>query len=152
MKLSLLAFKFGCCRLFDDSFAGRHRYGSVPDGYVCRFCKQTGHHASVCPSKPEVVAPHIKKPTGIPNSFLTIVDDPLAPGALLTDHGEFAVPTIDALVLSPCLSQILIGCYVCRCCFVIDVRFLLDVMFVSVVLLLMSDFDWMLCLSVLFCY
>ena len=42
--------------------------------------------------------PKFKRSTGIPNSFLTYVDNPLLPGALLTHSGQFAVPTLDVWV------------------------------------------------------
>lgn len=77
------------------SYADRGKY-PLPSGYVCKGCGQSGHHIKQCPTKPEVLGPYIKRPTGIPNSFLTIVEDPLTPGALLTARGQFAVPTLDA--------------------------------------------------------
>ena len=42
-----------------------------------------------------MVEPRYKRTTGIPSTMLTIVDDPLHPGALLTTLGQFAVPTVD---------------------------------------------------------
>lgn len=41
------------------------------------------------------VVPDIKKSSGIPQSFMTPVEDPSVPGALMTPSGTFAVPTID---------------------------------------------------------
>lgn len=41
------------------------------------------------------VVPDIKKSSGIPQSFMTPVEDASAPGALMTPAGTFAVPTID---------------------------------------------------------
>lgn len=41
------------------------------------------------------VVPDIKKSSGIPQSFMTPVDDASVPGALMTPTGTFAVPTID---------------------------------------------------------
>lgn len=38
----------------------------------------------------------VKRSTGIPRSFMTEVAGPEVPGALLTAHGKYAVPTIDA--------------------------------------------------------
>lgn len=78
------------------SYSGKFHSGPPPEGYICRRCHQSGHHVSNCPLRPDVIGPHIKRTTGIPHSFLTFTDDPLAPGALLTHQGQFAVPTIDA--------------------------------------------------------
>ena len=39
--------------------------------------------------------PRMKRSSGIPQSFLTPVNDPSLPGAMLTAHG-YAVSTIDA--------------------------------------------------------
>lgn len=39
--------------------------------------------------------PDIKKSSGIPQSFMTPVEDASVPGALMTPTGTFAVPTID---------------------------------------------------------
>ncbi|KAK7502480.1 hypothetical protein BaRGS_00006433 [Batillaria attramentaria] len=80
-----------------SNYAGRHHGGSLSESYLCRRCNQPGHHVSVCPVKGEGgYEPRFKRTTGIPASFLTYVEDPLAPGALLTQRGQFAVPTIDA--------------------------------------------------------
>jgi hypothetical protein len=81
--------------LCNFSYTGGGKYPS-PSSYICKGCGQSGHHIRACPNKPEILGPHIKRPTGIPQSFLTVVDDPLTPGALLTTRGHFAVPTLDA--------------------------------------------------------
>ncbi|XP_025089512.1 E3 ubiquitin-protein ligase RBBP6-like [Pomacea canaliculata] len=80
-----------------SNYVGKHHTGPVPESYVCRKCNQPGHHITTCPHRGEILEPRIKRTTGIPASFLTYVDDPLAPGALLTHRGQFAVPTIDAM-------------------------------------------------------
>lgn len=38
----------------------------------------------------------IKKSTGIPRSFMVEVNDPSMKGAMLTNTGRYAIPTIDA--------------------------------------------------------
>lgn len=40
--------------------------------------------------------PRIKKSTGIPRSFMMEVKDPNMKGAMLTNTGKYAIPTIDA--------------------------------------------------------
>lgn len=37
----------------------------------------------------------IKKSTGIPRSFMVEVDDPNTKGAMLTNCGRYAIPSID---------------------------------------------------------
>jgi len=37
----------------------------------------------------------LKKSTGIPRSFMVLVDGPNVPGALVTPEGRFAVPAVD---------------------------------------------------------
>ncbi|XP_059155173.1 E3 ubiquitin-protein ligase RBBP6-like [Physella acuta] len=83
-----------------SSFLGKHQTGVPHDTYVCRRCGQKGHYVTNCPNSiPEdrIIEPRYKRTTGIPSTMLTIVDDPLHPGALLTHHGQFAVPTVDVL-------------------------------------------------------
>jgi len=40
--------------------------------------------------------PRIKRSTGIPQSFVKVVDNPNMPGAMVTNDGHFVVPLIDA--------------------------------------------------------
>jgi len=40
----------------------------------------------------------LKRSTGIPNSFMKVVEDLNQPGVMLTSSGKLAVPTIDAYV------------------------------------------------------
>jgi len=42
----------------------------------------------------------LKRSTGIPNSFMKVVDDRNQPGVMMTTGGQLVVPTIDAYVLS----------------------------------------------------
>lgn len=44
----------------------------------------------IFPSQEEV-----KKSTGIPRSFMVVVDGPQVPGALITPEGRYAVPAVD---------------------------------------------------------
>jgi len=40
----------------------------------------------------------LKRSTGIPNSFMKVVEDLNQPGVMLTSSGKLVVPTIDAYV------------------------------------------------------
>ena len=40
----------------------------------------------------------LKRSSGIPNSFMKVVEDVSQPGVMLTGSGQLAVPTIDAYV------------------------------------------------------
>jgi len=42
----------------------------------------------------------LKRSSGIPNSFMKVVEDVNQPGVMWTGSGQLAVPTIDAYVLS----------------------------------------------------
>lgn len=82
---------------FEQSNFGKQS-GVTPEYYVCRKCGQKGHFLSNCPNnntEDRIIEPRYKRTTGIPATMLTIVDDPLHPGALLTSAGLFAVPTVD---------------------------------------------------------
>ncbi|XP_012940584.1 E3 ubiquitin-protein ligase RBBP6 isoform X2 [Aplysia californica] len=81
-----------------SNFMGKHPSGVPAEHYVCKRCGQKGHYITNCPnSNPEerIMEPRYKRTTGIPATMLTIVDDPMHPGALLTSGGQFAVPTVD---------------------------------------------------------
>ncbi|CAG5131920.1 unnamed protein product [Candidula unifasciata] len=81
-----------------SNFVGKYQQTIPYDHYVCKRCNQRGHFVTNCPnSNPEdrYNEPRIKRTTGIPSTMLTIVDDPMHPGALLTHGGQFAVPTVD---------------------------------------------------------
>ncbi|XP_050391577.1 E3 ubiquitin-protein ligase RBBP6 isoform X2 [Patella vulgata] len=85
-------------RDFDPaSYKNKVPLGQPPVGYKCYKCGKGGHYIHGCTEKSEsnVIEPKFKRSTGIPNSFLTLTDDPTVPGALLTYSGKFAVPTID---------------------------------------------------------
>ncbi|GFN78543.1 E3 ubiquitin-protein ligase rbbp6 [Plakobranchus ocellatus] len=80
-----------------SNFIGRTP-GVPNEHYVCKRCNQKGHFVGNCPNvsaEDRVIEPRYKRTTGIPSTMLTIVDDPLHPGALLTTTGQFAVPTVD---------------------------------------------------------
>uniref|UniRef100_UPI003AAC2CD3 uncharacterized protein n=1 Tax=Centroberyx gerrardi TaxID=166262 RepID=UPI003AAC2CD3 len=70
-----------------------------PANYTCYRCGKNGHHIRNCPTngdKNYEAIPRIKKSTGIPRSFMVEVDDPSIKGAMLTNSGRYAIPTIDA--------------------------------------------------------
>ncbi|XP_013382953.1 LOW QUALITY PROTEIN: E3 ubiquitin-protein ligase RBBP6-like [Lingula anatina] len=73
--------------------------GPPPAFYRCRRCNQAGHYIHECPNKNDPNLPpvevRLKRPTGIPISFLTRVEDGDQTGALLTHTGHYVVPTID---------------------------------------------------------
>ncbi|KAM7386576.1 hypothetical protein PAMA_009268 [Pampus argenteus] len=74
---------------------------ALPANYICYRCGNTGHHIRNCPNRAirdnNFEAPmRIKKSTGIPRSFMVEVDDPNIKGAMLTNCGRYAIPTIDA--------------------------------------------------------
>ncbi|BFZ03342.1 hypothetical protein BsWGS_06381 [Bradybaena similaris] len=84
-----------------SNFVGKFQHGSPYENYICKRCNQRGHFVTNCPnSNPDdnrYVDTRIKRTTGIPSTMLTIVDDPMHPGALLTNMGHFAVPTVDVM-------------------------------------------------------
>ncbi|XP_013082618.2 E3 ubiquitin-protein ligase RBBP6-like [Biomphalaria glabrata] len=83
-----------------SNLLGKNQTGTPHENYVCKRCGQRGHFVASCPNsnvEDRIVEPRYKRTTGIPSTMLTIVDDPLHPGALLTHHGQFAVPTVDVL-------------------------------------------------------
>lgn len=73
---------------------GANQHGRVPDNYRCNKCNQGGHWIKHCPN---VLSsqPDVKKSTGIPRSFMVVVDSPDFPGALMTPEGRYAVPAVD---------------------------------------------------------
>ncbi|XP_077940225.1 uncharacterized protein LOC120827758 isoform X2 [Gasterosteus aculeatus] len=75
------------------------KFGTVlPANYTCYRCGNTGHHIRDCPiiGDKNCDAPaRIKKSTGIPRSFMVEVDDPNTKGAMLTNCGRYAIPSID---------------------------------------------------------
>jgi len=75
----------------------------------------------------------LKRSTGIPNSFMTVVENVNQPGVMVNSSGQLAVPTIDAYVSLPSIlvtaslvSKILVQLYntVKSRCLAIHVRFL----------------------------
>lgn len=74
--------------------------GPLPRNYVCHRCHVPGHHIQDCtrPRDRSYGEPmmKLKKSSGIPRSFLTVVEDINTPGVLLTSSGELVVPKIEA--------------------------------------------------------
>ncbi|KAK2146856.1 hypothetical protein LSH36_581g00015 [Paralvinella palmiformis] len=84
---------------YDQSNYVKSKYptGRPHAGYVCHKCGQPGHFVATCPNKGlENDMPRIKRSTGIPQSFVKVVDNPNMPGAMVTNDGHFVVPLIDA--------------------------------------------------------
>ncbi|KAL6102518.1 rbbp6 [Pungitius sinensis] len=82
-----------------DAMNYNKKFGTVlPANYTCYRCGNTGHHIRNCPvsgDKNFDAPARIKKSTGIPRSFMVEVDDPNTKGAMLTNCGRYAVPSID---------------------------------------------------------
>ncbi|XP_063229900.1 E3 ubiquitin-protein ligase RBBP6-like isoform X2 [Bacillus rossius redtenbacheri] len=74
---------------------GANQMGEVPPSYRCYKCHQTGHWIKNCPLIANQDPIDYKKSTGIPRSFMVVVEGPSVPGAMMTPTGEFAVPAID---------------------------------------------------------
>ncbi|XP_007652789.1 E3 ubiquitin-protein ligase RBBP6 isoform X5 [Cricetulus griseus] len=73
--------------------------GPPPPSYTCFRCGKPGHYIKNCPTNGDKnfeSGPRIKKSTGIPRSFMMEVKDPNMKGAMLTNTGKYAIPTIDA--------------------------------------------------------
>ncbi|KAL8174950.1 UNVERIFIED_CONTAM: hypothetical protein K2H54_006948 [Gekko kuhli] len=73
--------------------------GPPPPTYTCFRCGKPGHYIKNCPTNGDKnfeSVPRIKKSTGIPRSFMMEVQDPTTKGAMLTNTGKYAIPTIDA--------------------------------------------------------
>ncbi|KAJ7305937.1 hypothetical protein JRQ81_010303 [Phrynocephalus forsythii] len=73
--------------------------GPPPPTYTCFRCGKPGHYIKICPTNGDKnfeSVPRIKKSTGIPRSFMMEVQDPNTKGAMLTNTGKYAIPTIDA--------------------------------------------------------
>ncbi|KAM8844303.1 E3 ubiquitin-protein ligase RBBP6 isoform 2-T2 [Spinachia spinachia] len=82
-----------------DAMNYNKKFGTVlPANYTCYRCGNTGHHIRNCPvsgDKNFDAPARIKKSTGIPRSFMVEVDDPNTKGAMLTNCGRYAIPSID---------------------------------------------------------
>lgn len=73
--------------------------GLPPPSYTCFRCGKPGHYIKNCPTNADKnfeSRPRIRKSTGIPRSFMMEVKDPNMKGAMLTNTGKYAIPTIDA--------------------------------------------------------
>ncbi|XP_064632657.1 E3 ubiquitin-protein ligase RBBP6-like [Lineus longissimus] len=72
-------------------------------GYTCFKCGKPGHFIQNCPHRADrtMWSNHrVKNPTGIPESFLTNLDNPSIlgqPGVMRTASGRAVVPTMDAM-------------------------------------------------------
>ena len=72
----------------------------VPKHYLCHICNSSGHFIDNCPRKNEINDgeryKRKRRACGIPRTFLTPVDNPNVPGAMLTAQGTYAVQTMHA--------------------------------------------------------
>jgi len=74
----------------------RHNFGSTlpPGNYICHRCGKPGHYIQFCPTNndPNFNTPRVKKPTGIPRSFLVPVSESEAgqTGIMMLPGGGFA--------------------------------------------------------------
>ncbi|MGH0161417.1 UNVERIFIED_CONTAM: hypothetical protein FKN15_004147 [Acipenser sinensis] len=85
--------------------------GPPPPNYTCFRCMKTGHYIRNCPTNGDKnfeSTPRMKKSTGIPRSFMMEVDDPNMKGAMLTNTGKYAIPTIDAVFDINCIRTFLL--------------------------------------------
>jgi len=74
----------------------------IPQGYVCYRCGQKGHWIQDCPTNKDRDwdgKPRLKRTTGIPRSFLKVVDSPDASagaGVMITPEGKLVVAQPDS--------------------------------------------------------
>ncbi|XP_037057692.1 E3 ubiquitin-protein ligase RBBP6-like [Peromyscus leucopus] len=88
-----------CGREYDPVSSVKKPLGPPPPSYTCFRCGVPGHHIKSCPTNGDKnleSGRRIKRSTGIPTSFLTEVKDPNTKGAMLTNSGKYAIPTLDA--------------------------------------------------------
>ncbi|KAM6115958.1 LOW QUALITY PROTEIN: E3 ubiquitin-protein ligase RBBP6-like [Phoenicopterus ruber ruber] len=86
------------CREYDPINYMKKAVGPPPPSYTCFRCGKPGHYIKNCPTngdKSFESVPRIKKSTGIPRSFMMEVKDPNTKGAMLTNTGKYAIPTIN---------------------------------------------------------
>ncbi|KAK4049419.1 Protein mpe1 [Microbotryomycetes sp. JL201] len=96
-------------RYHQDRAAFRYsEHKPPPPGYICYRCGQKGHWIQECPTNNDRAyddRPRIKRTTGIPKSFLTVVEGPDAPaegaapgasGIMVTAEGGFVVAKPDS--------------------------------------------------------
>ncbi|KAF1661908.1 E3 ubiquitin-protein ligase RBBP6, partial [Aptenodytes patagonicus] len=87
------------CREYDPVNYLKKCLGPPPPSYTCFRCGKPGHYIKNCPTKGDKnfeSVPRIKKSTGIPRSFMVEVNNPNTKGAMLTNSGKYAIPTINA--------------------------------------------------------
>jgi len=74
----------------------------IPQGYVCYRCGQKGHWIQDCPTNKDRDLdgkPRLKRTTGIPRSFLKVVDNPdssSGAGVMITPEGKLVVAQPDS--------------------------------------------------------
>ncbi|KAI0731337.1 hypothetical protein C8Q76DRAFT_718534 [Earliella scabrosa] len=80
-----------------------HSDRPLPPSYVCYRCGQKGHWIQDCPTNNDREfdnRPRIKRTTGIPRSFLKVVDNPttgpLGQGVMVTPEGSYVVAQPDS--------------------------------------------------------
>ncbi|KAI9208706.1 DWNN domain-containing protein [Polychytrium aggregatum] len=78
----------------DADWRNNNMNQELPPGYICYRCGQKGHFLNQCPTHGDAKfdRPKLKRTTGIPKVFLTVVEDAQASdGVMITQTGELVV-------------------------------------------------------------